>query len=148
MAQSLAERKHPQALPLARPVPQGVELRAQLLAYGRRNRYKFGGQLVDRVAQTVTEACSREQRPHALRSAVEAIGEHPFDPIGRLLVERRTLEHLIGLGKGGRTGLRRRAQVPDDTATDNRGQIDLVGETATVLLIESREMLGVTSKLG
>ena len=90
------------------------------------------------MAQTGAEAHAWKQRLQTLGGAVEAIGEGAFDSIGRLLVERRTLEHLIGRSKGGRTGLCRIAQVPDDTATDNRGQIDLVGETATLLLGSGR----------
>ena len=86
-AQPLAQCKHAQALALARPVEQGVELRAQGLADRGRDGHKFLRELIERVAQTVTEACTREQRPHTLDGAVEAIGQDASDPIGRLLLE-------------------------------------------------------------
>ena len=41
----------------------------------------------------------------------------------------------VRLGKSRCTGGLGVAQVPDDTATDNGGEIDLVSETATVLFI-------------
>ena len=46
-----------------------------------------------------------EERAHTFDRAVEAIGQDASDPIGRLLVERRALEHTIGLGKGRGTSL-------------------------------------------
>src|SRR4029434_10433934 len=56
-------------------------------------------------------------------------------PIRRLLLERRLLKLAVRLGKSRRTGGLRVGQVPEDTATDNGGERDLVGETATVLFI-------------
>jgi hypothetical protein len=87
------------------------------------------------VAQADAYTDAGKERPHTLGGAVEAIGEHPFNPVRRLLVGRRTLKHPIGLGKGRRTGLLRVAEMPDHAATDNRGQIHLGGETAAVLLV-------------
>ena len=95
VAEPLAQRKHPQAFALACPVQQGVELGAQGLAHRRRDRHQFGGQLIERVAETVAEACSREQRPHTARRAVKAIGQDAADPIRRLLLERRLLKRSI-----------------------------------------------------
>ncbi len=93
------------------------------------------------MAETVTAARSWTQGAHTLGRAVEAIGEDPTDAIGRLLLERRVLELLVGLGKGRDTGLRGIPQMPQHAATANRGQIDLVSETATVLFI-SQEIDG------
>ncbi len=104
-AQPLAQGKHAQALALARPVEQGVELRAQGLADRGRYRHKFGGQLIDRMAETVAEACTREQRPQALDGTVEAIDEDPLDLVRRLLLRRGALKLAIGLRKGNRTGI-------------------------------------------
>jgi hypothetical protein len=87
------------------------------------------------VAQAVTQTRFGEECAHTLGSTIEAVGEDPFDPVRRLLLDRRALERAVGLGQGRRTGLLGVAQVPDDTATDDRGQIDLLGETMTVLLI-------------
>jgi len=42
VAEPLPQRKHPQSLPLARPVQQRVELRTQRLADRRRDRRQFG----------------------------------------------------------------------------------------------------------
>jgi hypothetical protein len=87
------------------------------------------------MMEAVTEARPRKQRPHALHGAVEAIGEDPFDPVRRLLLRCRALKLLIRLGKGRRAGLPSVAQVPDHATTDNRGKVDFVCKTATVLLI-------------
>jgi len=57
------------------------------------------------VAEAIAQARSREEHAHTLGGTVEAIGQHPSDPIGRLLVDRRALELLIGLGQGNCTGL-------------------------------------------
>jgi hypothetical protein len=87
------------------------------------------------VAETVAETRSRKQRPQALDGTFEAIREDAPDPIGRLLLDRRTLERLVGLGQGCRAGVLGIAQVPDDAATDNGGEIHPLGETVTMLLI-------------
>src|SRR5713101_6976504 len=87
------------------------------------------------MAEAVAQARAREEHAHTFDRAVKAIGEDTPDPIRRLLLGRRALELLIRLGKGYRTGLRRIAQVPEDTAGDNRGQVYFVGETAAMLLI-------------
>ena len=58
-----------------------MELGAQGLADRRRDRGQFPGELVDRVAETMAEARRWKQRPHALAGTVEAIDEHPFDPV-------------------------------------------------------------------
>ena len=87
------------------------------------------------MAQAVAQACARKQRPHALRGTVKAIRQDTPDPIGRLLLERRALEHLIRLGQGCRTGLLRLAQMPEHAAADDRGHIDLGGETAAMFFI-------------
>jgi len=87
------------------------------------------------MAQAVPQARPRKERPQTARRAVKAIGEDAPDPRRRLLVERRLLKLAVRLGKSRCTGGLGVAQVPEDTATDNGGEIDLVGETATVLLI-------------
>jgi len=87
------------------------------------------------MAQAVTQARSREERAHTFDRAVEAIGEDTPDPIRRLLLGRRALERLIRLGQGCRTGLLRLAQMPEHAAADDRGHIDLGGETAAMFFI-------------
>jgi hypothetical protein len=87
------------------------------------------------MAQAVAETRPREQRPHALGGAIEAIGQNTTDPIARLLLERRALKPLIGLGKGCRTGVFGIAQMPEHPAADNRGEIHSVGEAMRMLLI-------------
>ena len=81
-----------------------MKLRAQGLADRRRDGREFARQLVERVAETVAEACTREQRPHTAGRAVKAIGQDASDSIRRLVLERCTLKLPIGLHKGGRTG--------------------------------------------
>jgi hypothetical protein len=71
----------------------------------------------------IGEACHvalLSEGAHTLRSAVEAIDKDAPDPVRRLLVECRALDHLIGLGKGCCTGLRCIVQVPEYPAGDNR----------------------------
>jgi hypothetical protein len=61
------------------------------------------------------------------------------------------LKHAIRLGERHRTLRVAVAQVPDHTATDNRGQIDLVGETAAVFFINQdidRHRQGTPSQHG
>jgi hypothetical protein len=50
----------------------------------------------------------------------------PRTPIGRLLLERRVLEPLIGPGKGCRTGLIGIVQVPDHATPNDRGDVHLL----------------------
>src|SRR6266852_3974654 len=106
-----------------------MKLRAQRLAHRGRDGREFLRELVERMAQAVAQARSREERTHTFDRAVEAIGEDTPDPIRRLLLDRRALEHAIGLGKSRRTGLLGVPQVPEYTAADHRGQVHLVGET-------------------
>jgi len=112
-----------------------VELRTEGLTDRGRDGHEFLRERIERVAEAGAETRSREKGPHALDRTVEAISEDPPDAIGWLLLERRALEHLIRLGKGSRTGLRGRAQVPEDSAADHRGQIHLLSETTAMLLI-------------
>src|SRR6266436_4971515 len=79
VAEPLTQRKHAQALALARPVPQGVQLRAQGLADRRRDGGQFPRELVERVAQTVPQARTRKERAHALGGTVEAIRQDAPD---------------------------------------------------------------------
>ena len=51
------------------------------------------------MAQAAAETCLRKQGPQTLHGALEAISEDTSDAIGRLLVERHTLEHLIQCSK-------------------------------------------------
>jgi hypothetical protein len=99
VAEPLPQRKHPQALPLARPVEPGMEQRAQGFADRGRDGREFLRERGERVTEAIPEACPCKQRPHALDGAVEAIGEDPSDSIGRLLLERRALKRPIGLGR-------------------------------------------------
>jgi hypothetical protein len=92
VAEPLPEGKHAQVLALARPGEEGVTLHAECLAHGRRDRRQFFRELGEGVAQAEAETRLREQRPHAFGGAVKAIREHPADPMGGLLLERRPLD--------------------------------------------------------
>src|SRR5215471_6204033 len=135
VAEPLTERNHAQALALSRSREQGVEPRAERLTHGRRDRRQFLRELVERVAQAEAKACTREQRPQTARRAVKAIRQDAADPIGRLLLVCRALKRAVRLGKGRRACLLSVPEMPEHAATDNRGQIHLVSETAAVLLI-------------
>jgi hypothetical protein len=87
------------------------------------------------MAETIAEACTREQRPHTAGRAVEAIGQDASGSIRWFLLGRGASELLIGLGQGCCTGLLSVAEMPNHAATDNCRQIDLVGETAAMLFI-------------
>jgi hypothetical protein len=71
--QSLTEHKHPHVLALARPVPQGVELRAECLTHWRGDGHKFLRELKEGVAPARAYAYARKQCPQTLGRAVEAI---------------------------------------------------------------------------
>jgi len=75
-----------------------VELRAECLTDRRRDGHEFLREIVDSVAQAVTQARSREERAHTLRGAVEAIGQDASDSIRGFLLGRGALELLRGLG--------------------------------------------------
>jgi cytochrome bd-type quinol oxidase subunit 1 len=77
------------------------------------------------MAQAVAQAYARKQGPHTLGGAIKAIGENPLNPIGRLRLERRALECLIGLGKGCRTRLLRIGGWPDEAAAETRYAIEI-----------------------
>jgi hypothetical protein len=89
---------------MARPVQQRVELCAQGHAYRRGDGDELPRNLIERVAQAVAETHPREERPHTLGRAVEAIREDPSDPIRGLPLGCGAFELPIGLGQGYRTG--------------------------------------------
>jgi len=105
VAEPLTERKYAQALALARPGEQGVELRAERLAHWRRDCHKFLRELVERVAQAVAEARPRKERADAFDCTVKTIGQDPPDPIRGLPLGRGALELSVGLGQGRCTSL-------------------------------------------
>ena len=135
VAQSRAERKHPHALPLARPVPPGVKLRASRLAHRRRERRALPRELMDRMAAAVVQARSRQEHPHTLGGAVKAIAEDPFDPVRRLLLGGLAVQRLIGPSTGRGTCLLGLAEMPEHAATDDRGEGHLLCQTAAVFFI-------------
>jgi hypothetical protein len=112
-----------------------VELCTEGLTDWGRNGHECLRELEERVAQADAEARSREQRAQARGRAVETIGEYPSDPIRRHVLDRRTLKLPIRLGQGRGTGLLRVPQMPEHAATDDRGEVHLLGETAAVLFI-------------
>jgi hypothetical protein len=81
VAKPLTQGKLAHALALARPVQRRVELRAQGHASRRGDGDELSRNLIARVAQAVAETRPREERPHTLGRAVEAIREDPSDPI-------------------------------------------------------------------
>src|SRR5262245_37640156 len=135
VAQPLAQCHPAQALALATPVEQGVELRAPPLAYQGRDADQFARELVESVAQAKAQACPWKQGPHAADGTVKAIGQDTSHLVRGLMCQGRTLKHAVGLGE------RRRAlgvaipQVPDNTALDDAGQVDPLGEATAVFLI-------------
>jgi hypothetical protein len=135
VVQSLAQRKHPQALALPGPIWHGVERGAPGVAHRGGDRRQLLREREARVAQAVTHVYARRERPQTLGGAVEPIGEPPFDPVRWLLLGCRTLKSAIGLGEIGGAGLYSVFPVSADPAMDNRGEIHLLVETAAVLFI-------------
>src|SRR5215475_4932026 len=87
------------------------------------------------MAQAVAHTRPRKERPHTLGRAVKTIGESTPHAVRRLNLQGRSLKVTVGRGKSGSTFGRAVAQMPEHTATDDGGQIDVVGETAAVLFI-------------
>jgi len=121
-ASRLTTRHPPHTLALPGPGQHGVERRA----HGFANRGREGCQVLrecaERVAQAGAEASSRQQRPQTLGRAVAASREEPPDLIGGLRRGRSPVPQARGWGQGDRPGRRRVAQMPEYTATDDRGQ--------------------------
>jgi hypothetical protein len=89
------------------------------------------------VAETVAAARSWKERAQTLGGAVEAIGEDPPAAIRRLLLGRGTVERPLGLGQGCGPGVLGVPQVPDDAATDDRGELHLRCEAAAVFCLRA-----------
>jgi hypothetical protein len=111
-----------------------VGLRAQGLADRGCYRYKFGGELMDCLAEPGAATCPRGQRPQALDGPVAPIGQDAADPLGRLLLGRGTWPPL-GLRKGRRTRLLGVAEMPEHAPTDKGRQLAFVCQTFAVFLL-------------
>jgi len=85
VAQQLAQGHHAQALARATPVEQGVKLRAEPLADGRRQTKQFAREFVEGVAQAKAQTCLWKQRPPAADGAVKAIGQDTSHLVRRLM---------------------------------------------------------------
>src|SRR5215510_8975037 len=95
-------------------------------------------EFIERMAETVAQAHSRKERPQTLGGTVEAIDEDPLDLVRRLLLGGHALKLAIRLGEGCRTGLFRVAQMPEHSATHDRGQVHFLCQTAAVLCIRQK----------
>jgi hypothetical protein len=135
VAQTLTQCHYPQALALSTPVQQGVELGAQPSAHRSRDTDQFVGQLVERMAQAKPQSCPWKQGLHTADDTVKAVSEGTLHLVRWLMVKGHLLELAIGRGE------RRSAlgvtvtQMPDDTAADDGGQINPLGEATAVFLI-------------
>ena len=114
---------------------QGVKLRAEPLADGRRQTNQFAREFGEGVAQAKAQTCLWKQRPHAADGAVKAIGQDTSHLVRRLTRASRTLKHAIRLSECCGTFGLAVAQVPEDTAPDDTGQVDPFGEATAVFLI-------------
>jgi hypothetical protein len=135
VAQPLPQRKHAPALAWSRPVSEGVARRAPGLTDRRREGHQGLRELEERLAEAGAETPPRAERAQALGRAVAPIGEHPFDPRGRLMRDGRTLQRPLGLGPGCGTGVRGVAEMPAHPTLDHGGQSPLFPETVARLLI-------------
>src|SRR5262249_57840335 len=105
--------KHAQACALATPVQQGVKLRAEPLADGRRQTNQFAREFVEGVAQAKAQTCLWKQRPHAADGAVKAIGQDTSHLVRRLMRESSALKQAIRLGECCGTFGEAIAQMPE-----------------------------------
>src|SRR5262245_7287223 len=135
VAQALTQCYHTYTFTLATPMQQVVKLGAQLLAHRGRDTNELVRQLVKRMTQAKSQACSWKQGPHTADRTVKAVGERPLYPVRGLMRKGRLLELAIGRGERRGTFGVAVPQMPDDPATDDGGQIDPVGETGAVFLI-------------
>jgi hypothetical protein len=117
-------------------VEEGVDLRAQTLADWSRHAHQFAGEFVEGLASAVAQACPRTQGPPPLGGAVKASGEGAPPEGRRLNLQGHSLQVAGGRGTSGGTFGLAVPQVPAHTATDKRGQRDLVSQTTTRLFID------------
>src|SRR5215467_12080405 len=87
------------------------------------------------MTQAKSQACSWKQGPHTADRTVKAVGKRTLYPVRGLMRKGRLLELAIGRGERRGTFGVAVPQRPEDTATDDGGQIDPLGATATVFLI-------------
>ena len=76
-----------------------------------------------------------KQGPHTADRTVKAIGEGTLHLVRWLMLKDRLLKHAVRLGEGSCAFRVAVTQMPDDTAADDRGQIDPVCEATAVFLI-------------
>jgi hypothetical protein len=87
------------------------------------------------VAQAVAETRPRKERLQALGGAVKAVRQDAPDPICGFLLRGGALELPLGLSKGHCTGVLRVAEIPDDAATDDRGEVHVRCQAVAVFFI-------------
>jgi hypothetical protein len=87
------------------------------------------------MAQAKPQTCPWKQRPHTADGTVKAIGEDTPHLVRWLMFQGPLLELAIRGGERRGTFGVAVPQVPDDTATDDGGQIDPVREAAAVFFI-------------
>ena len=93
----------------------------------------FLGKLDRRMEKTVRECGKKKELRKPLSSTVEAIGKYPFRTVAGIHIFSRLLKLTVGSGKRfDRFGSRVR-KVPDDSLTDNCGQVDPRKEAMGVL---------------
>src|SRR6266571_9322760 len=114
---------------------QGVKLGAETRAHGGREADQLVRELVERVAQTVAQARPWKQGPHTAGRAVKTIGESTFHLIRRVFLIGDALKLAIRSGERSSAFGRTVPQMPDHSTTEDRGQVDPLGETAAVFLI-------------
>jgi hypothetical protein len=87
------------------------------------------------VTQTEPQTSFWKHGAHTADGTVKAIGESPPDLVRWLMRKGNALKLAVGLGKSHRAFGGTVAQVPDDPATDDGGQIDALSETLAMLFI-------------
>src|SRR6187397_30927 len=87
------------------------------------------------MTQTKPQSRPWKQSLHAADRAVKAIGEGTLYPVRGLMLKGCLLKHAVRLGEGSGAFRVAVTQIPDDTATDDGGQIDPISEAAAVFLV-------------
>ena len=145
-APPLAQRAHPQPLPLSHARPQPVARRAEGLAPGGRDGRQCPRECVAGVTQAEAKPGPRQPGPPTLRGPVAAIAQTAPAPLGWRLRDCDALARLIGLRQGSRTGLRGVAHMPEDATPGHGRQVPFGCQTTARLLIgQERDRQGQTT---
>lgn len=107
----------------------------QALAHRGSEAHQLVREFGERMTQTVAQTNPAKQRPPTLRRAVKTIDQRALDPVRRLVCQSGLLQLAVRRDEGCCTLGVAVAQMPDESATNDGGQIDPIREAFAVLFI-------------